>query len=145
MKFLGPDDGPCYQWSNDDTRVLVDSADSGGAFTLVEDRMKPEFRLGRHVHRTHSESFYVLEGALEFTVDERVLRAEPGAVVHIPPGTPHAVRVVDGRSARMLMIYCAAGFDRYLEQLVAMTPEQLADPAVVRALGEAHDIIVLEE
>jgi quercetin dioxygenase-like cupin family protein len=142
--ILGPEDGPCYDWSNDNTRVLVGTAESSGAFTLVEDRMRASFRLGRHIHREHSETFFVLEGALEFIVGERTVRAVPGAAIHVPPGTVHGVRVLDGLPARMLMIYAPAGFDRYLEKLVALGAEESADPAVMAALDAEHDIIKLE-
>jgi quercetin dioxygenase-like cupin family protein len=49
-----------------------------------------------HVHRDAVESLYVLEGAVDVTVRDRALRAEPGTWVQVPPGFEHAV-AADGR------------------------------------------------
>ena len=51
---------------------------------------------GPHVHRDALESLYVLEGAIEITVRDREVRAEPGTWVQVPPGFEHAV-AADGR------------------------------------------------
>ena len=58
-----------------------------------------------HVHRTHAESFYVLEGELTFTAGGRELRAEPGSWVQIPPGVPHTFVSPGDRSARFLNVH----------------------------------------
>jgi quercetin dioxygenase-like cupin family protein len=52
---------------------------------------------GRHVHREHVESIYVLEG--ELVVNET--RAVPGTWLQIPPGLPHAL----SGSARYLDVH----------------------------------------
>jgi mannose-6-phosphate isomerase-like protein (cupin superfamily) len=49
-----------------------------------------------HVHERAVESLYVLEGAVDITVRDRELRAEPGTWVQVPPGFEHAV-LADGR------------------------------------------------
>lgn len=46
---------------------------------------------GAHVHREHEESFYVLQGQLELTVDGEVIRAVEGTWLQVPPGVAHAV------------------------------------------------------
>ncbi|HEV2815404.1 MAG TPA: cupin domain-containing protein [Solirubrobacteraceae bacterium] len=43
----------------------------------------------RHLHRRHTESFYVLEGEMTFAVGDREVRAQAGAWVQAPPGVPH--------------------------------------------------------
>jgi quercetin dioxygenase-like cupin family protein len=49
-----------------------------------------------HVHREHLEGIYVLEGALEVTLDGTPVRAAAGTWIAIPPGVRHAVSG-DGR------------------------------------------------
>ena len=44
-----------------------------------------------HLHRSHVESFYVLEGELGVTAGGRELRAEPGTWVQVPPGVAHTL------------------------------------------------------
>jgi quercetin dioxygenase-like cupin family protein len=45
---------------------------------------------GPHIHKRHSDSFYVLEGELEFNVGDETHRAGPGGFVSVPPGIVHA-------------------------------------------------------
>ena len=39
------------------------------------------------------ESFYVVRGAVDFTVDGKTTKAGPGAFFHLPAGTVHAFRI----------------------------------------------------
>ena len=142
--FLPPNTGPNYDWSNDHTFVKVSSADTGGAYMLMEDNLKSTFALGLHMHRTHAETFYILEGSVDFFVDGSWLTAEPGATLHIPPGVPHAAAVSEGcDSARMLMIFQPSGFDLFLAELAQMTKQDFADEAKMAALNDRYDIVPL--
>ncbi len=133
-------EGKNYAWANDHTFVKVSSADSGGAFTLMEDNLKAEFSLGLHEHRTHAETFYILAGEVIFFLDGKWLSVGAGATLHIPPRVPHAVKMPAGKTGKMLMIFQPSGFDKYLAELKAMTPAQLADAALQQRLAEQYDI-----
>ena len=142
--FLPPNTGPNYNWSNDHTYVKVSSADTNGAYTLMEDNLKSSFELGLHLHRHHAETFYILEGSVDFYVDGTWLTAEPGATLHIPPGVPHAAAVAKGsEGARMLMIFQPSGFDKFLAEMAQMTEADFADEAKMAALNERYDIVPL--
>src|SRR5262249_58428955 len=94
--FVPPGGGPNYQWTRDHTYVKVSAADTGGAFALMEDNLKREFALGLHLHRQHAETFYILEGNVDFYIDGDWMTAGPATTVHIPPGIPHAVVLPPG-------------------------------------------------
>lgn len=138
--FLPPGAGESHDWEADHTFVKVSAAETGGAYALMEDNLKANFALGLHLHRHHAETFYILEGAVDFYIDGNWVRAEPGSCLHVPPGVPHACAVVDHQPARMLMIYQPAGFDQFLAELAEMTEAELADPAKMTALSERFDI-----
>jgi len=139
--FLPPGEGPHYDWDNDQPFVKVSGAQTGGAYTLIEDNLKPSFALGLHRHDHHAETFYILEGALDFYLDGDWVKAVPGTTLHVPPGVPHACRVAGGAPAKMLMIMQPSGFDGFLEALAALTPAELADEARMAALNGEYDII----
>lgn len=142
--FRKPGQGPNYDWANDHTFVKVGADATGGAYTLMEDNLKATFALGLHLHRQHAETFYILEGSIDFYVDGAWLTAERGASLHIPPGVPHACILSPGQeAARMLMIFQPAGFDLYLEELAKLTEADFADDAKMNALNERFDIIQL--
>jgi quercetin dioxygenase-like cupin family protein len=81
-----------------------------------------------HVHKKHTDSFYVLEGELEFQVDGRTVRASAGTLVVAPRGAVHAFPVAIGSPARFMNIHAPGGFERYLRTLNEM-----------RARGETPD------
>ena len=112
-RVVPPGGGPNYDWTRDHTFVKVAAADTGGAYALMEDNLKREFALGLHLHRQHAETFYILDGVVNFHIDGDWMAAEPGACVHIPPGVPHALDLPTGGTARCLMIFQPAGYDRF--------------------------------
>ena len=138
---LPPIQGTNYDWENDHTFVKVSAEDTGGAYTLMEDNLKATFALGLHRHDHHAETFYFLEGAVDFYVDGEWIRAVPGATIHVPAGVPHACKVADGKPARMLMIFQPAGFDQFLAELGQMDPADFEDEARMAALNAKYDII----
>lgn len=141
--FVPPGGGQGYDWSRDHTFVKVSSADSGGAFTLMEDNLKLGFALGLHLHRQHAETFYILEGNVDFYLDGDWMTAPPGTTVHIPPGVAHAVVLPDGQTGKLLMIFQPSGFDQFLNELAAMSERELADENRVRELSLKYDIVEL--
>lgn len=142
--FLEPQAGRSYDWSADHAFVKVSAGDTGGAYTLMEDNLKPNFALGLHLHRQHAETFYILDGAVDFFVDGDWMTARAGACLHVPPGLPHASMVSDPAvRTRMLMIFQPAGFDQYLSALAALSEAEMQEPAVMAALNEKFDIVPL--
>ena len=110
----------------------------------MEDNLKANFRLGLHMHRSHAETFYILEGSVAFYVDGDWMTASPGTCLHIPPGIEHACTLSDGTTgARMLMIFQPAGFDQFLAEMTTMTDADFQDEALMAALNAKYDIVPL--
>ena len=138
-----PGEGTNYDWENDHTFVKVSAADTGGAYTLMEDNLKPTFALGLHRHDHHAETFYFLEGKVDFYVDGIWIEATPGTTIHVPPGVPHACKVADSALARMIMIFQPSGFDGFLAEMAGMTSADFADETKMAGLNEKYDIVPL--
>ena len=137
-----PGGGLNYDWSADHTFVKVSAADTGGQYTLMEDNLKANFKLGLHMHRYHAETFYILEGSVDFYVDGDWMTTVPGTCLHVPPGIPHACVMSAGcEAARMLMIYQPSGFDQFLAELATMDEADFADAARMKALEDKYDIV----
>ena len=83
---------------------------------LLEFEIGPEHEGPRpHFHRRHVQSFFVLEGALEFRVGGETVRAGPGSSVLVPPGVVHAFRNLGPGRARFLDIQApGSGFVDYM-------------------------------
>jgi quercetin dioxygenase-like cupin family protein len=138
QEIVLPGQGKSYDWSKDHVFVKSRLELSEGRLTLVEDRLKPGFFLARHHHKKMIEVFYVLEGVVEFKFDDETVTAEPGTTLSVPPDVWH--EVTSPRGATLLTIFSPGGFDRYLEELVALTEGQYADAAFMRGLSEQYDI-----
>jgi quercetin dioxygenase-like cupin family protein len=80
--------------------------------TIIETLCAPGERIaGPHVHRAHTDSFYVLEGELVFEVGRE---AEPivlgaGGFVSVPREVMHAFRTGGDRPSRWLTIHAPDG------------------------------------
>jgi quercetin dioxygenase-like cupin family protein len=89
-----------------DPRVVKASAvDTAGAYTLHETTKAPGRGAPPHVHYKHEEAFYVLDGSIEFTIDETRITAGAGSFVLVPRGTRHAFEVIGDAPARYLCIF----------------------------------------
>jgi quercetin dioxygenase-like cupin family protein len=105
--------------------------------SLLEVTFEPGSGIQPHFHKGHSDSFYVLEGEVEFHVGDDVFRATKGAYVLAPPGVVHFFRNVSDRPARMLNLHTPGGFAEYRRQLAALR-EQGVEPD--EAFFERHDV-----
>ena len=72
-----------------------------------------------HVHRTHEELFYVLEGEFDFFLGDRVVRLGPGSFVNVPPGVVHDFRNPTGAPAALLNVFIPGGFERDMPAIAA--------------------------
>ena len=94
----------------------------------------PGFATGLHVHRVQEETFYMLEGACEWWVGDRVVRATPGTYLFIPPGVPHNITNVSEKPARVLMTVSPPGHEHYFEELAALAAG--SGPPDAKAIGQ---------
>ncbi|MBW8741761.1 MAG: cupin domain-containing protein [Gaiellaceae bacterium] len=80
--------------------------------TITRARYAPGERVaGAHVHRTHTDAFYVLEGDLTFEIgcERQIFSVSAGAFVAAPPGVAHSVRTDGDGPARWLTIHAHDG------------------------------------
>jgi mannose-6-phosphate isomerase-like protein (cupin superfamily) len=83
-----------------------------------------------HFHRTMSEAFFVLEGAVRLFDGEHTVQARAGDFLYVPPGGIHAFRNESGEPASMLILFApGAPREAYFEELaeVARSGRQLGD------------------
>jgi len=105
-----PGEGEVFARGNRTITIRVDHPD----VSVLEIAFDGTFVVDPHTHDDHVDSFYVLEGEVEFTVGDRLLVAGPGAVVVAPRGTRHGFRSTGGE-ARVLNIHAPdAGFTEFI-------------------------------
>ena len=70
-----------------------------------------------HTHDDETDSFYVLEGEIDFHVDGKDFRGGPGTFVSAPPGVSHGFRKNDAGTARFLNIHAPGGFEHQMREM----------------------------
>jgi quercetin dioxygenase-like cupin family protein len=119
-------------------RLLLESADSSGELGVVEMQMPP--RAGGpplHVHPTHGEGFYVLEGQLAFQVGSEVVTAGPGTWLFAPRNIPHTLANPGDQLGTVLCFFAPGGFERRFARALAQQAGGSL-PAGLEALSEAE-------
>jgi len=109
--------------------------------SLLEITFAPGSGVDPHLHKGHSDSFYVLEGELEFHVGDEVVHATPGAYVLAPPNVVHWFRNVGDVPVKMLNLHTPGGFVRYRKELGELRTKGVEPDT---AFYEAHDVFDVE-
>lgn len=142
-KVLGPADGTLGFLGSIGVRFLIDGAESGGGFSLVEHPMSAR-ALAAPLHRhTHEDEYiFVLEGQVGALLGDRALEAGPGTLIFKPRQQWHTFWNAGDAPARILEIISPAGFERYFSELVALGGSRAADPTALKALGARYGLEV---
>jgi len=101
------------------SEVILESAEreiailvASGAVSVTYSRCVPGVEVaGPHVHRRHTDAFYVLEGELTFEVgrERETVTISTGGLVAAPPGVAHSFRTDGDVPARWLTIHAEDG------------------------------------
>ena len=119
----GRNEGPALSFLNTLTFIKADSAQTGGAFGLIEQLAPVGSGSPYHVHRAEDESFYILEGQLEFLSEGKRFTCGPGGYAFLPRDIPHGFRVVGTDPARFLILVNPGGFEGFVAELGESIPE----------------------
>lgn len=119
--------GPAFWGPGDHYTFLVTGAESGGAYFAMEALVPPGGGPPLHIHRREDETFYLLEGAIEFRLGDEAITAGPGDFVNVPRGTVHNFRNTGSETARMVLTFTPAGIERFFEETLEPAPNGAED------------------
>src|ERR671912_115168 len=133
-RILGPHDGLAGRLGSIGVRFMIDGAESGGGFSLVEHPMPPRaLAAPLHRHNREDEYSYVLEGRMGALLGDEVLEAGPGDLVYKPRGQWHTFWNAGDEPCRILEIISPAGFEQFFAELGPVATGGAPDP---EAMGE---------
>lgn len=99
QRFLSAAELPCPEGTGPVRSVMLHSDSACSSFMLCIDvGVKP------HLHRTHTEHVFVLNGTAEMMLGDSTRTIRSGDVILIPPGTPHAVKVTSSGPLRVISV-----------------------------------------
>ncbi|WP_225726415.1 MULTISPECIES: cupin domain-containing protein [unclassified Nocardia] len=118
VSIVRPDEGESIVLGATRMRVLEDGSNTGHRLGLAESVVAP-YSPGppQHRHAEHDEGFYIVSGALRFTVGDTDYDATAGTLVMVPPGVPHTFANITGEPAVMLSTFTPDLYVQYFRDL----------------------------
>lgn len=109
--------------------LKVTGRETGGRFAVFESTVPAHHAgPGLHRHRQTTETFYILQGMLAFTVDDETVVAGPGSLIVVAPGVLHRFWNPTAAPATYLAFLSPAGFEGYFVELAALAAETTWPP-----------------
>ncbi len=128
-KHVPPDEGRALWVAGELLTLKMVGEDTDGAFTILEEITPPQGGPPPHMHSREEETFYVLEGELEFMVGDHAIPVTAGSVVYGPKGVLHTFRNVGTTPSRMLVLITPAGFEKLFEEVGEPAPDPSSPPS----------------
>jgi len=140
-RVVGPRDGKAGFLGSIGVRFMVDGAESGGGFSLVEHPMSARaLAAPLHRHLREDEYSYVLEGRMGALLGDEVVEAGPGDLVFKPRNQWHTFWNAGDEPCRILEIIAPAGFEHFFHELSDMGGVTAADPQAVADLSARYGL-----
>ncbi len=140
-RVLGPRDGKAGFLGSIGVRFMIDGAESGGGFSMVEHPMAPRaLAAPLHKHNREDEYSFVLEGEVGALLGDEVRIGRPGDLIFKPRNQWHTFWNAGDRPARILEIISPAGFELFFRELVDMGGVAKADPQSLGSLCRRYEL-----
>lgn len=96
--------------------VLISQKDTNGQFSLMHASQIQGLEPPPHTHSKEDESFYLMDGEIEFRVGNEVLHAKPGDWVFLPRNVEHSFKVLTEK-AEVLIHLTPGGFEDFFIEM----------------------------
>lgn len=93
--------------------------DTDGSYSCMEYQLAPGDGSQTHTHTQEDETWYMLEGDMEWSLQNRLFSATKGSFLRLPSGIPHSFRNTSSQPARMLVSCVPAGLEKYFLEIGA--------------------------
>ena len=139
VRIVGPRDGKLGHLGGIGVRFMVDGAESGGGFSLVEHPMEPRaLAAPMHRHSREDEYSFVLEGRVGADLGGEIVYGEVGDFIFKPRGQWHTFWNAGDGPARILEIISPAGFEKFFDKVTDLAGRGELDPARLVALAAEY-------
>ena len=102
----------------DTYRIVIPGSQTNGEFAMIDMLVPPGGGPGPHAHASFQESFYVVDGEIEFKTTEGKTIARKGDVITIPKGgAVHGFKNISNSMAHLICTVVPAGLDAFFEEI----------------------------
>src|SRR5438128_11028057 len=139
VRIVGPRDGKLGELGGIAVRFMVDGAESGGGFSLVEHPMEPRaLAAAMHRHSREDEYSFILEGRVGADLGGEIVYGEVGDLIFKPRGQWHTFWNAGDVPARILEIISPAGFEKFFDKVTDLAGRGELDPARLVTLAAEY-------
>ena len=107
---------------------LATGEETHGQFALIEAVGRRGNVPPPHIHHREDEIFYVLEGEIAVSVNERTIKVTPGTMVFLPRDVRHSF-TIESERVRMLQLLTPAGLEGWFKEFSVPAPAMTLPPA----------------
>ena len=138
-RIVGPRDGKVGILGGIGVRFMVDGAESGGGFSLVEHPMEPRaLAAPMHRHSREDEYSFVLQGRVGADLGGEIVYGEIGDLIFKPRGQWHTFWNAADTPARILEIISPSGFEKFFDTMAELAGRGELNPARLVALAAEY-------
>ncbi len=112
LTTVGPQEGQIVSIAGGAYRIVISGEQTGGTFAVIEMSVPPNGGPGPHSHAEIQESFYVLDGEIEFKTEGGTYTATAGSFISIPKGgMVHCFKNKTNNLAKLMCMVLPAGLE----------------------------------
>ena len=138
-RVLGSGEGKLAFLGTIGVRFMIDGAESGGGFSLIEHPMSPKaLAAPLHRHQREDEYSFVLEGSVGALLGDEVRIGKPGDLIFKPRNQWHTFWNAGDEPARILEIISPAGFEGFFREVDEMGGVTKAEPSELASLSQRY-------
>ena len=110
-------------------QIIISGAETDGKFAIIDMLVPPGGGPVPHAHPDFQESFYVLEGEVQFKTETEKYTATKGAFISIPQNGPiHCFKNTSNAPARLLCTVAPSGLEEFFTEVAAVTADLSGPP-----------------
>lgn len=102
MRYLAPEEGKSFEDDTGSTLEKLSTADTDGLITIVEQTLNAGAE--REMQGDETKILYVLDGEVEYVLDDASVAAKKESTIYFPPGTSTTVKTTSGAKLLVLRI-----------------------------------------
>ncbi|MFC3159498.1 Mannose-6-phosphate isomerase, cupin superfamily [Chryseobacterium arachidis] len=116
IKIIGREDGKRLGVAGGNYRILISGKETNNSYSVIEMTVPPGGGPPPHSHPKIQETFYVLEGEVEFKTEHGKAMVSKGGFVTIPfGGAVHCFKNISSSVAKLLCTVMPAGLEEIFE------------------------------
>ncbi|MBD2430792.1 MULTISPECIES: cupin domain-containing protein [Fischerella] len=109
--------GSTYLALGDLYTFLATGEDTGGAYSITEVLMQPQSVIPSHRHDQADEAHYILEGEIEYQLEDQTIIAYSGTFLNFPKNQYHGFKNIGSNPAKILMIITPSGAEQFFSEM----------------------------